>query len=62
MSVRIEEFVCSNCDLEIKALSLISYSCPNCGNILLPKESKFKIELENAITNIKDEDKKLMRH
>lgn len=57
MSIKIEEYTCSNCQLEVKAISLISYSCPNCGNILLPKEKKYQDIFESNIKEIKDEDK-----
>ncbi|HYE08999.1 MAG TPA: YkvA family protein [Patescibacteria group bacterium] len=59
MSNVIQEYVCSNCGLELRVLPLISYSCPNCGDILLPKEEKYKNYLENAINNGKDYNEKI---
>jgi uncharacterized membrane protein YkvA (DUF1232 family)/predicted RNA-binding Zn-ribbon protein involved in translation (DUF1610 family) len=56
MSYKIEDYFCSNCHLELKAISLISYSCPNCGNILLPKDKKYQDVLEKRIKEIKNED------
>lgn len=52
----IEEFKCVSCNLELKALKMVSYVCPNCGDLLLVKDEEFNKKFESDIKKM-DESK-----
>jgi uncharacterized membrane protein YkvA (DUF1232 family) len=62
MASRVAKYKCENCNVELKAYKMISFICPNCGEILWVNDEKYSKALNHEISKVKENDVNKMKN
>ncbi|HKL41273.1 MAG TPA: YkvA family protein [Clostridia bacterium] len=54
--MQIIKLKCVSCDVELTTYKVIGYTCPNCGSIVYPQNSKYEEKFNKFTENIDDKD------
>ncbi|MFA9422272.1 MAG: DUF1232 domain-containing protein [Sedimentibacter sp.] len=56
MNDKIVNFKCTDCDVKIRANKILTYTCPNCGGVLVPEDDKYINRLDNDIKGVDEKE------
>lgn len=62
MSKRIIDYKCDFCNVELKAYKMISFICPNCGELLWPKDKGYSDTLNLRTKKVSEDDVEKMKN